>query len=64
MVEFILGIIFIACAIPIIWMNERRQVKIGQLIEAAETSYIRADPEKVSDDNDFELIHVTAKTST
>lgn len=62
--EFLFGIIFIIIAIPTIWMNERRQVKIGQVIDAAETSYIRADSEKVSDDLDFELVHVTAKTTT
>jgi hypothetical protein len=35
LIDFILGIFFIGFAIPMIWMNERKQVVIFEIIEKA-----------------------------
>ena len=34
--EFLLGILLITAAFPLVWMNERRQVRIWKLISKAE----------------------------
>ena len=33
--DFVIGVIFICLAIPMVWFNERKQVKIYQLIMKA-----------------------------
>ena len=39
--EFVLGVILICFALPLVWMNERKQVKIYQTIVRAEKAVIQ-----------------------
>lgn len=62
---FIVGCVLIAFALPMVWMNERKQVKIYKLIDNARTSAIPEAPATEPSDNDnFKLIHTSAHTST
>jgi len=48
-----------------VWMNERKQVKIYKLIEKARTSCIPEVPAtEVSENDNFKLIHTSAHTAT
>jgi hypothetical protein len=62
---FIIGCILIGFALPMVWMNERKQVKIYKLIEKARTSCIPEVPAtEVSENDNFKLIHTSAHTAT
>ena len=48
-----------------VWMNERRQVKIGKLLDkATESSKQILNVDSVSEENNFALVHVKGKLST
>ena len=55
----------IGLALPMVWMNERKQVKIYKLIERARELALANAPtgEVISEDN-FKLIHTSATTTT
>lgn len=64
-VDFLLGILMITCAFPIIWMNERRQVRTWQLIKKAEDSVKEIkDPNEVDEGLDLELVHIEGEIKT
>jgi hypothetical protein len=63
--DFIFGCILIGFAIPMVWMNERKQVKIFKLIEKARKACIPDVPaSEVSQNDNFKLVHSSAHTST
>lgn len=62
---FILGCILIGLALPMVWMNERKQVKIYKLIEKArELAVANAPSGEVISNYNFKLIHTSATTTT
>ena len=62
---FIVGCVLIGLALPMVWMNERKQVKIYKLIEKARKSCIpNAPATEVSENDNFKLVHTSAHTST
>ena len=62
---FILGCFLIGLALPMVWMNERKQVKIFKLIEKARKSAIPDAPSgEVSQNDNFKLVHTSATTTT
>jgi len=55
----------IGFALPIVWMNERKQVKIYKLIDRARNDAISiSSPKSVSDGDNFKLVHTSGDTST
>lgn len=64
-VEFIFGVILISFALPMVWMNERRQVKMYNLIKKAEDNVVRnVDNSMVIEDNHFNLVHTMGMPTT
>ena len=49
--------------IPTIWFSEKKRIGLLGLIEAAKTSYIKAEL-VVDNELDYELVHVTGKIKT
>ena len=63
--EFIVGLFLIGFALPMVWMNERKQVKIFKVIEKARKACIPNVPSKeVSQNDNFKLVHTSGHTST
>ena len=62
--EMIAGIFLIWCALPMIWMNERKDVKIYKVILDGQKAYIEADPNKPRKSDKFALVHMSGRTST
>ena len=60
----IVGIFLIWCALPMIWMNERKDVKIYKVIQAGQKAYVEADPAMPKEHDKFALVHMTGRTST
>jgi hypothetical protein len=53
-----MGLVMISFALPVIWMNERKQAKMYSLITKATKAVIRnCDSEDVMGGNNFELVH-------
>ena len=64
-VEFIFGLILICFALPMVWMNERRQVKFYSLIQKAGDNVVRnVDSAMVIEDNHFNLVHTKGMPTT
>lgn len=61
--EFFGGIILIAFALPMIWMNERKDVKYYQVIMAGKDAVKNVDSEKPFD-NEWDLAFCTGRTAT
>lgn len=56
---FIAGLFCIAFAIPMVWMNERRQVKIYKTLTATQEVLVQnVDPFKPRTENDMEVVHM------
>ena len=51
-------------ALPMIWMNERKDVKIYKVITQGRENVIEADPNDPQEDNMHKLIHVKGETTT
>ena len=62
---FIAGVVLISFSLPIVWMNERKQVKIAQTIVKAKKC-IKKDIsiEDPNEENNFELVHAKGLVST
>ena len=61
--EFIFGIILICLALPMVWMNERRQVKIYKVINAAEEQVVKnVNNEEASEEKTLALVHTQGCT--
>jgi hypothetical protein len=58
------GIILIWLAIPMVWMNERKDVKMDKVINQGREAAVKADHEAPEDSNEYALIHVYGETST
>ena len=41
-----------------VWMNERKQVKVDKTISAARDEVITASPDEVTDENNYKLVFV------
>jgi hypothetical protein len=55
----------IGFALPMVWMNERKEVKIYKLIEKTRKDCIPDVPNgEVSSNDNLKLIHTTGKTTT
>lgn len=59
-----MGVVLIFIALPMIWMNERKDVKIYKTITKGREAVVEADCNDPQEDNMFKLIHVQGETST
>ena len=59
--DFVIGLIMIGCAFPMVWFNERRCVRMGALIDKAKKSVKSVKVEDIDDGLDLELIHAKGK---
>lgn len=62
--EFFAGLVCIWIALPMVWMNERKNVKIYQTILKGEEALIEADAFKPEPEKKSELVHMQGRTST
>jgi len=61
--DFIIGIIFISFSFPILWNNERKQVKIEHLLNNGEKKCQDCkDLTNPTDEQNFKLIYVSGET--
>jgi hypothetical protein len=58
------GMIMICFAIPMVWMNERKQVKIYQLIENGREKCEKADSASPNPDHHKKLVCTTGELAT
>ena len=56
LLDFFLAFALIGISLPMIWMNERRQVAIYKLIQRAKGSLQQVDIDDVSDANNYALV--------
>ena len=62
--DFIFGIICLFFAFPILWNNERKQVKIGELLTKGEKECRNiTDVNNPSSENNFKLVYASGETS-
>ena len=59
-----IGVCLIFFALPMIWMNERKDVKMYKVITQGREAVVEADPNEPQEENMFKLIHVKGETST
>ena len=62
--EALFGIFLIWTAIPMIWMNERKDVKIYKVIVAGRKAVVEANCEEPSEELMMKLVHVKGETTT
>ena len=62
--EFITGVILIWIALPMVWMNERRDVRFYKLIRTAQRAVRPIDANNPNPDMNFKLVHATGPTTT
>jgi len=62
--EFFAGLVLIWLALPMVWMNERKNVKIYQVIQAGQDAVIPADANKPEPENKYALVHMQGRTIT
>lgn len=62
--EFILGIILICLALPMVWMNERKQVKVYNTIQKARGAVRDIDIEAPMEDDNYKLVHAVGLVKT
>ena len=58
------GVVLIFFALPMIWMNERKDVKIYKVITKGREAVVEADPNDPQEDNMMQLVHVQGETTT
>lgn len=63
-IAFIIGVIFIGLALPMVWYNERTQVKIFNLINRGRKEVITVPSQGLEESNNFKLVHSNGNTST
>jgi hypothetical protein len=62
--DFIFGIMFICFSFPVLWNNERKQVKIAALLLKAEKECIEVgDISTPKDENNFKLVYASGVTN-
>lgn len=62
---FMAGVVLISFSLPIVWMNERKQVKIAQtIIKAKKCVKKDISVEDPNEENNFELVHARGLVST
>jgi hypothetical protein len=60
----VIGVIFLICAFPVLWNNERKQVKVGQFLKKAEAECVDIRDIKYPDiAQNFRLTYGTGETS-
>ena len=62
--EFITGVILIWIALPMVWMNERRDVRFYKLIKTALRAVRPVDANNPDPDMNFKLVHATGPATT
>lgn len=58
------GIILIWLAIPMVWMNERKDVKMYNVIVKGREAVVKIDCDAPEEGNEYALVHVQGETST
>ena len=61
---FIGGIILIWIGIPLVWMNERRDVKTYEMIQKARKAVRRADAQSPVEGHNWFLVHASARATS
>ena len=51
------GVVLIFIALPMIWMNERKDVKIYKVITKGRENVVEIDPYNPEDENEYKLVH-------
>jgi len=49
----------IGLALPITWMNERREVRMHKVYTAGKKNVINVSPTEIYDSNNYRLVHFT-----
>jgi hypothetical protein len=62
--EFILGIVLISLALPMVWMNERKQVKVFNIIEKARKAVVQVDVQNPMVDDNYKLVQAMGRVKT
>ena len=62
--NFIIGCIMIWIALPMVWMNERKQVKIDKLINNGREAVKSSQFDGVIEEHNFELVHTSGEVTT
>jgi hypothetical protein len=58
------GVCMICFAYPMVWMNERKLVKIYKVIASGRENCVEANAEEPSEENNFKLVHAKGMLST
>jgi len=62
--EALFGIVLIWTAIPMIWMNERKDVKMYKVITKGRRAVVEADCQEPTEEFMMKLVHVMGETTT
>jgi len=62
--EFFLGLVLICCALPMVWMNERKQVKMFKIVQKARESVTEVEIDSVTNENEYKLVHASGRCTT
>ena len=62
--EFIAGCFMIGFALPMVWMNERRDVKTYKVIQAARDNVREVEVDAPAEDNNFQLARASGRATT
>jgi hypothetical protein len=63
--EFVAGVVLICVALPMVWMNERKQVKTYKTIERGRKDVVRNVFDRESDHlNNWKFVHIRGDTTT
>lgn len=58
------GFLVICFTLPLVWLNEKKGVRIHKVIVEGKKSYIEADVNKPQQQDKYALVHMTGRTST
>ena len=61
--DFIFGIIFICCSFPVLWNNERKQVRIASLLSKARKECVEVNCKSPEDANNYKLVYASGETT-
>ena len=62
--QFIFGVILIWLALPMVWMNERKQVKMFKIVQKGRENFVEVQIDDVKDDNNYKLVHGSGRCTT
>lgn len=62
--EFIAGVFLICFALPMVWMNERKQVKVYNTIKKAREAVRTVDIDNPMDEDNYKLVHASGQLTT